>query len=125
MTWRTGASAQRSEQVSGPGTTLRDVAIKDLWRRLISNGAPTTHEPVPDFSSIRRVALRFRAECAAHGPHEFAAALGMVPEVEDLRLIAYLAAHACVEDQRAIELAVEQGIYGLQEWLDREEARRA
>jgi hypothetical protein len=79
---------------------------------------PQTTNLLPP-ATVRDLALRFRAYCREAGPHEILAAIGAPSEVDgaDLRTVAYLFAHTVARED-AIELCVEQGIYGFQEWLE-------
>lgn len=92
------------------------VSLRKLLRRV------RRFSSTPEFVTPRVVALRFRSECATYGPHEIAAAVGAPAEVEGLREISYLFAHA-VAPGEALELCVEQGILGFHEWAATE-ARR-
>lgn len=88
---------------------------------------PRTTLPLPDgFNAPRTVALRFRRICSQHSPAEALAAVGAPPEVDpaNLRVVAYLLAHAALPDDSALELCVEQGVYGFQEWLAEDKAGR-
>ena len=107
-------------------TPHRHLGFEDVDRTRLSKlvrsafQPQTTHEMPP--ASVRELASRFRVYCAEYGPDRVLAEIGAAQEVdaENLRLVAYLFAHKVARDD-AIELCVEQGIFGFQEWL---EARR-
>lgn len=82
--------------------------------------SPAGGDP-PEYPSVQWVAQRFRSICADEGPFEAAAAVhlpgDMAPDVEPgLRFTAYLLAHATACDD-ALELCVEQGVLGFDDWL--------
>lgn len=62
------------------------------------------------------VADTFRGLCRDFGPHEIAAGIGAPSETSDLRMIAYLFAHAACPAE-CIDECVEAGLLGLQEYL--------
>lgn len=73
--------------------------------------------PAEEYDSPKVIALRTRALCAEHGPHELAAAIGAPAEVTHPRFIAYLLAASALEDEENTrELAVEQAVLGFEDW---------
>lgn len=100
--------------------SLPDVNLREWASRLVRVKGEGLR-PAQEITEPRVIALRFRSECAEHGPYQIAAAINaptLVCDIPDeLRFISYLFAAAVAPDH-VKELCTEQGIYGLQEWLD-------
>lgn len=95
------------------------VPVDDVLPRRLRQLFGRASQPTGLFAGAEPQVLaeRFRAQCAEHGPWEIAAAIGAPPNCNDLRFIAYLLAHA-VGPGDALDLCVERGVGGLEEWLD-------
>lgn len=114
---------RRRAAAHAPGLESVDmdpVAILRQWAEQVRRFTRSTAVDSDDYSSPFCVAQRFRAVCREHGPFEVAAAVGAPQNVDperDLRTISYLLAHKTASED-VLEICVEQGIYGLREWLE-------
>lgn len=81
-----------------------------MLRKWLRSTARLPPSPTPPAS----VADTFRELCRDFGPHEIAAGIGAPSETSDLRMIAYLFAHAACPEE-SIDTCVEAGLLGLQE----------